>query len=95
MKTMILHSNWRLQVAIMLVRIRGRDGGTMAEVRDAIAERQRIRQQYHFARWFMSHYQELCYRFDMAVARGLLNVERYKSRADAIEHYAANEFAKN
>ncbi len=43
----------------------------------------------------MSHYQELRYRFDMAVARGALNVSRHKSRADAIEHYAHNEFVKN
>ncbi len=33
MRTMILHSNWRLQVAILMARIQGYDGATMAEVR--------------------------------------------------------------
>lgn len=40
---LLRQSNERLYQAILGVRLRGRDGGTMAEVRDALAFRRRAR----------------------------------------------------
>lgn len=43
----IASSNHRARVAIASVRVLGRDGGTMAEVHDGLAQRRRMRSVYN------------------------------------------------
>ena len=49
MKTLIVTSNHRLRLALLIVRVMGRNPATLAEVRDALNQRRAMRQQCRFA----------------------------------------------
>lgn len=54
MKHLITSSNWRARVAIQAIRIAGREFHLMAELRDALNQRQSMRAQAKFSVWFVN-----------------------------------------
>lgn len=80
MRHLIQSSNERVKVALLVVRVH-RDGGTMAELRDALAQRRAMRDKAKFSLWFMANEERLLETFNRRLVRRELdhytgNIER-------------------
>lgn len=93
MKKVILLSNYRLQVALITVRVLGRSPETMAEVRDALNQRRNMRRQARFAGWCIEREYALRQRFDCMVAR--CHLQTLAGEQAAFRQFCLAEYQRN
>lgn len=61
-------SNQRARVAVIVAKL-CRDGGSMAELRDALNQRRNMRESAHFSLWFMRNEERLRDTFNRRLCR--------------------------
>jgi hypothetical protein len=95
MRQLILSSNHRLRLALLIVRVMGRNPATLAEVRDALNQRRAMRQQCRFALWLISHERELRHRFDHWLGRHQFALATHGSEQAAFRQFCLSEYQLN
>ena len=95
MKRLIYSSNLRAQIAIVGVRIQGRNPETMAELRDAMRQRSNMRASAHYALWQQSHEAELKSRFNWFVLRNPFRLSAWKGLQAEFADYCQAEFQQS
>ena len=95
MKHLILNSNYRARVALLVIRVMGRNVETLTELRDALLQRSMMRSQCHFACWLLSNQHELRIRFNWWLGRNAFALQTHHSEPEAFRQFCLSEYRQS
>jgi RNase adaptor protein for sRNA GlmZ degradation len=92
MLSLIIKSNHRARVALLVIQLDGRQPQHMAELRDGLNQRQAMRESAHFAIWVSRHEASLRERFNLFRARHPFMIAASQDAEKQFAEYCLREY---